>query len=313
MKERGERDAGCGGDRKSQSHGVTVIRLADLDISRMQSSRWQQIARVPEPVFERYIEQGRKLESYELTTTALRTLVRYEERRARVAQMDAPPALPADQKYPIIYADPPWRFEHVMTESRAIEDHYPTMALEDICALPVADVAAEHSVLLLWSPAGKLAEAMRVIEAWGFEYRTDMVWVKDRIGAGYYVRQQHENLLIARRGELPLPLPEDRLSSVITAPRAEHSVKPVEFYERIERMYPELQKIELFARGTQGLGRVGRGGATRRGMSGAHENGSYPPGLRPSRVVPLLCARKDGTTISAGQFEALLHGKLVTE
>lgn len=154
-----------------------------------------------------------------------------------------------DRKYPIIYADPPWRYEHPpMGGNRVIENHYPTMTLEDICALPVADISTPDAVLFLWATAPKLAECFQVITAWGFDYRTCAVWVKDKIGMGYYVRNQHELLLIAKRGEPPMPAVSDRQSSVITADRTEHSTKPVEFAEMIERMYPELPKIELFCR-----------------------------------------------------------------
>ncbi len=75
-----------------------------------------------------------------------------------------------------------------------------------------------------------------------------MVWVKDRIGMGYYARQQHEFLLIGRRGSLPVPDPEDRPASVVTAPRGEHSAKPDLFYQLIERMYPLAERCELFQR-----------------------------------------------------------------
>ena len=88
-----------------------------------------------------------------------------------------------------------------------------------------------------------------MIDAWGFEYVSNLVWVKDKIGLGYWVRNQHELLIIGRRGDMPTPSPANRPPSVINAPRREHSRKPDEAYEVIERMYPELPKIELFARG----------------------------------------------------------------
>lgn len=154
-----------------------------------------------------------------------------------------------DGQYPIIYADPPWRYEHAKTENRAIENHYPTMDLGEICALPVSDIATPDSVLFLWTTSPKLAESMQVIEAWGYVYRTCIVWDKERIGMGYYARQQHELLLIAARGSVPVPEPENRPPSVIRIRRDdEHSSKPTEFYTMIERMYPELRKLELFAR-----------------------------------------------------------------
>jgi len=77
------------------------------------------------------------------------------------------------------------------------------------------------------------------------------VWVKDKIGLGYFVRNQHELLLVATRGDMPSPSPANRQPSVIEAPRREHSRKPDEAYALIERMYPSLPKIELFARNTR--------------------------------------------------------------
>ena len=151
--------------------------------------------------------------------------------------------------YPIVYCDPPWRYEYSPTDNREIENHYPTMTLEEICLLPVAEIATPDSVLFLWTTSPKLAESMQVIEAWGYAYKTCMIWDKERIGMGYYARQQHELLLIATRGAVPVPEPANRPPSVIRVRRDnEHSAKPVEFYEVIERMYPDLPKIELFAR-----------------------------------------------------------------
>lgn len=148
--------------------------------------------------------------------------------------------------YPVIYADPPWKYEDVQSESRAIE--YPTMALDDICALPVSDLATPDAVLFLWTTSPKIAESMEVITAWGFVHRTCAVWTKDKIGMGYYFRQQHELLLVCTRGSIPVPPVEARVSSVIHAPRTGHSEKPAIFAEIIEKMYPELPKLELFCR-----------------------------------------------------------------
>ena len=150
--------------------------------------------------------------------------------------------------FEVLLADPPWRYEHVKTESRAIENQYPTMDLDDICALPVSKIAADNSVLFLWATSPKLAEAMRVIEAWNFTFRTCAVWIKDRMGMGYYFRQRHELLLVAARGSLPVPQTENRVDSVIEAPLSAHSAKPPIVAELIEQMYPEYRRIELFCR-----------------------------------------------------------------
>jgi len=88
----------------------------------------------------------------------------------------------------------------------------------------------------------------RSLNAWGFKYVAEFIWIKDKIGIGSWVRGQHEHLLIGRRGNMHTPLPANRPPSVIQAPRREHSQKPDEVYELIELMYPGLPKIELFAR-----------------------------------------------------------------
>lgn len=158
--------------------------------------------------------------------------------------------LDTSQRYPIIYADPPWRYENppMGGTNRSIENHYPTMTLEEICALPVAELATDDAMLYLWATAPKLAECMEVIAAWGFEYRTNIVWDKESIGMGYHARNQHEILLIAKRGNIPPPQAGKQPASVHREKRAEHSAKPVFYYEMIEAAYPQLPKIELFCR-----------------------------------------------------------------
>ncbi len=150
--------------------------------------------------------------------------------------------------FPILYVDPPWRYEHSASESRAIENQYPTMSLEDICALPVADACTPDAILYLWTTAPKMQEAMDVLKAWGFVYRSQMIWDKETIGMGYWARIQHEILIVATKGTPPTPKPEHRLRSVYREQKAEHSAKPAYFAEMIETAYPELPKLEMFCR-----------------------------------------------------------------
>ena len=108
-----------------------------------------------------------------------------------------------EKTYPLVYADPPWQYEHSVSQSRDIENQYPTMTLEQICDLPVSELSAQDAILFLWATSPKLEESMRVIESWGFMYRTCAVWDKQKIGMGYYFRQQHELLLVATKGSMP--------------------------------------------------------------------------------------------------------------
>jgi N6-adenosine-specific RNA methylase IME4 len=152
------------------------------------------------------------------------------------------------QFYPVIYVDPPWRYDYSETEGRAIENQYPTMSLDEIKALDINTITTDDCVMFMWATSPKLAESLEVIAAWGFSYRTCAVWDKQKIGMGYYFRQQHELLLVAVKGSPPTPKPENRPSSVLSYPRGKHSAKPVEVYEIIEAMYPEMPKLEMFSR-----------------------------------------------------------------
>ena len=153
--------------------------------------------------------------------------------------------------YDVIYADPPWRCDNDASNRGKAEMHYPTMELEDILNLPLEGHVAVDAVLFLWATNPLLPWALDVMEAWEFTYKTNIVWVKHRFGTGWYVRSQHELLLIGVRGRIGTPADEDRLSSVIHAPAGRHSEKPKEVYERIERMYPNRTYLELFARNTR--------------------------------------------------------------
>lgn len=173
------------------------------------------------------------------------TAARQVRRAARDAAIPPPPPLP-EGPYPLILLDPPWQMGSP-DSPYAPEQHYPTLPLEEIKALQLP--AADDAVLFLWAVNSLLPQAFAVVEAWGFEYHSEFVWIKPSIGPGVWLRQRHEHLRIATKGRIAPPDPEDRCDSVIEAPRGRHSEKPDEAYERIERMYPHLPKLEMFARG----------------------------------------------------------------
>lgn len=182
---------------------------------------------------------------------AEKAVVNREARLEKIAEISRGNSdLDTSVRYPVIYADPPWRYENppIGATSRAIENHYPTMTLEEICAMPVSDLATDDAILYLWATAPKLAECFEVIKAWGFEYRTNIVWDKEKIGMGYHARNQHELLLICKRGNIPPPAAGTQPSSVHREARTAHSAKPHFYYEMIEGAYPGLPKIELFCR-----------------------------------------------------------------
>lgn len=163
------------------------------------------------------------------------------------------------KKYGIIYADPPWQYasstELDTTRSRGPEKHYNTMSTADICNLPVADIAAENCVLLIWGTWPYLADIQQVITAWGFEYKTcGFIWVKryastakHYVGMGGWTRSNTEYCLLATKGK-PTRVSAG-ISEVIEADVKEHSKKPNVVRTRIvELLGNEIPRIELFAR-----------------------------------------------------------------
>ena len=241
-------NVGKRGDRGARmaprSDSRPTLEAAGID--KHLAKRARKFAAVPDEAFEVLVDEWRArilAETERVTVNLLR-----EGDRDHIASARPMRLLPVGT-FRLIYADPPWQYEHIATESRAIENQYPTMTLEAICQLAVP--AAPDAVLFLWATSPKLAEAMHVIERWDFSYRTCAIWDKERMGMGYYFRQQHELLLVAARGTLPVPAPSDRPPSVIRLPRGTHSDKPAVVYGLLERMYPTFtaeDRIELFAR-----------------------------------------------------------------
>lgn len=151
-----------------------------------------------------------------------------------------------EKKYQIIYADPPWRYDFSKSDSREIENQYPTMSVDEICTLNVP--SGKNAVLYLWATAPKLREALKVMEAWGFEYKTHAIWNKKIIGMGYWFRGQHELLLVGVKGKYSPPTPSYRLSSVYEERRSRHSKKPQAIRSHIAAWTGNASKLELFAR-----------------------------------------------------------------
>ena len=153
----------------------------------------------------------------------------------------------------MIYADPPWRYAQKGLQGAA-EKHYPTMGIDELCTLPVADLAAPDSVLFLWTTFPQLAEALRLIKAWGFTYKSvAFVWLKKNrksegwfYGLGFWTQGNAEVCLLATRGH-----PKRQAANVhqfIISPIQEHSRKPEEAREKIVALMGDVPKVELFAR-----------------------------------------------------------------
>jgi N6-adenosine-specific RNA methylase IME4 len=157
-------------------------------------------------------------------------------------------------RYRVIYADPPWQYNDSRVgladfSATAAEDHYPTMPTVDICALPVRELADDNAVLFCWATFPLLTDAMEVVRAWGFQYKTAFVWAKGRPNFGHYHNANAELLIVATRGSCT-PDADKRESQVQAIERtARHSEKPEEFRAMIDRLYSRGRAIELFRRG----------------------------------------------------------------
>jgi len=182
------------------------------------------------------------------SVSELRAHVKQLRRASTEAALGAKQMALPERRYGVIYADPPWSFDTWSENGmdRSADNHYPTMGLDAICGLDVP--AADDCVLFLWATVPMLPQALAVMAAWGFAYRSHCVWIKPSMGTGYWFRNRHELLLVGTRGDVPAPAPGEQYSSVIEASAGEHSAKPAAVAEMIEDMFPSLPALEMFAR-----------------------------------------------------------------
>lgn len=186
--------------------------------------------------------------SEEEVRTAVHTLRSWTAIRETFAKPHSEPVATSvhapEGTFATIVADPPWQYDNKATRGAA-EDHYPTMSIDELCALPVNDWAAEQGHLYLWTTNGFLREAFGVMDAWGFSYKTTLVWVKPQIGMGNYFRSSAEYVLFGIRGGLRTR--DCNQPNWFEAPRAQHSKKPGYFFDLVEKVsFPPY--LEMFAR-----------------------------------------------------------------
>ena len=158
-------------------------------------------------------------------------------------------------KYAVIYADPPWSYSSKQDQHSGKPTHYSTLSVAELCRLPVASLAAPRAALFLWTTPPCLREALMVAEAWGFAYKTKaFCWVKKNKvapslfwGQGYYTRSNTEDCWLCTRGG-GLKRVSASVHQVVHTPVRRHSQKPDEVRHRIERLFGDVPRIELFAR-----------------------------------------------------------------
>jgi len=158
------------------------------------------------------------------------------------------------KKYDIIYADPPWDYnkKKLICKGKTTKDvnfHYPTMTLNELKNLPVNNISNTNSLLFMWTSSPHLNQAITLGEYWGFNYSTvAFVWNKINPVVGHYTMSSCELCLLFKKGKIPSPLVSRNEKQFLQQIKTHHSSKPSEIRNRISRMFPKHNKIELFAR-----------------------------------------------------------------
>lgn len=253
------------GEKSSQAMDLTGMHYDTLAKAKQVAQRFEHGRRRPQLDFTTHREVAflppadadailDRAEAEGLSTRDVRALVRELKSRppAAIADdactvADLQTLIKSGKKFGTIYADPPWAYENQATRA-STDNHYQTMTIEDIAALPIGDLAADRSHLWLWTTNGFLFECPKLFEAWGFEFKSSYVWVKPQMGIGNYLRNSHELLLLAVRGGLTADSAARDVMSWGQFDRAEHSAKPERIrVDVIERISPS-PRLELFGR-----------------------------------------------------------------
>jgi N6-adenosine-specific RNA methylase IME4 len=255
-----------GGDRRSKLHAATLIapKLADLGISKTQSSRWQKLASLDADHFEEKVESASK-RAYDRITYRFLKQAEIERAKTRHAKLiehgctvdDLTALAESSKRFSVIYADPPWPWAGNLGSGMSRADHhYRLDTVAEIARLPVASLAADDCALLLWctGPHIAIGSDVEVIRAWGFKPSTiAFVWVKQNRGDGG-VRTRGQGCWTTANAEIcfiatkdsPLRLAFD-VHQVVMAPGGEHSEKPEEVRRCIGRLFGGSY-LELYGR-----------------------------------------------------------------
>lgn len=214
-----------------------------------------------------YIERMIQMSQEEKTDVTAYSIYNVEQKkRTKINPLeDIYPKLP-EKKYQVIYADPPWDYGGKMQYDKStIKDEnvgfekkiflssasfkYPTVKLKQLKELDVNSIAADDCILFMWTTGPQMANSIELGEAWGFEYKTvAFVWDKMVHNPGRYTLSQTEFVLAFKKGKFPQPRGARNVRQMVAIHRGDHSVKPVDVIEGITKMFPEQDKIELFAR-----------------------------------------------------------------
>lgn len=223
----------------SDDHPSRTARAKDANVSTSTQAKVEWLASKRTDLLE-------KVASGEIKGTEAFRQMKKDEVSSKIADLP-------DDKFTVIYADPPWSYNDKMggeisDSYGAAEKHYPSMSMAELKALDIPKLAAQDAVLFLWATSPLLPDALELCMAWGFKYKAAFIWDKVKHNMGHYNSVRHEFLLVSTKGSCT-PENVKLFDSVQTIERTEkHSQKPEEFRKIIETLYPSGKKIELFAR-----------------------------------------------------------------
>lgn len=246
-------------DKKKNQYAtdtMSAAKLSEIGVTHQQSSRWQLTSKVKESDFVQIVaecnEAKEELTQKRLLDFAKRTVKAEKLESEIIEQPESEDGSVVDdltnleqRKFGTIYADPPWQYGNQGTRA-STGNHYNTMTLDDICNMPIESLAADDAHLHLWTTNAFLFDAKRVMDAWGFEYRSVFVWVKPQMGIGNYWRVSHEFLLLGIRGNAKR-FNEHNHMSWGEFDRSKHSAKPEQIRQTIEKV-SNGPYLELFGR-----------------------------------------------------------------
>jgi site-specific DNA-methyltransferase (adenine-specific) len=244
-----------------QMRAETVATYAELGIDKTQAHRWQRIASIQPQTFETGISS-----TVEISTAGALQLAKEQKR-----EQDAASRVPAIHrvqtgKYSVLLADPPWAYHDPMDKDNhwgGAINHYETISTDELCEFKmeiggeeksIPDIMETDSVLLLWTTAPMVPDALRVMQAWGYTYKTvAFTWVKKdangkpTIGLGSYTRSNAEFCLLGVRGK-GIPRMKSDIASLVESKKLPHSEKPPIVRDRIRYLFGDVPRLELFAR-----------------------------------------------------------------
>lgn len=233
------------GGHKTRPPEAQPPTLAEQGIKKQDAAKWQQLAKIPEKKFEKFVTETKE-KGERLTSSAPLKMVRQEAKAKMAEELRAKPIPQVTGRFDIIVIDPPWEYEkHAEDVTQRGQTGYPTMPLEDIKALPVAARAEDNCILWCWTTNAFMRGALECLDAWGFKEKTILTWGKDRMGNGDWLRGKTEHCIMAVKGSPTVTLTNQ--TTLLAAAVREHSRKPEEFYALVDSLCPGT-KIDMFGR-----------------------------------------------------------------